>query len=218
MPPMQTNSLKRNRPTKDSPATSSAPSRATKAGNHPPLAPSRWAGTGRKIAPLNMTTSHPDRLPPGIILDGELMTDETLFLFDAPRVDLNGKALVDFGWPYNERLHVLCELVRLVWRGNARIKVAPYATSTEHKLRQAKALLEAHAEGIVARKVDGKDVSGSARRTSRRSGSPRRPTASSSGSRTVARATSCWRFTTTKASPWRWGRSRAGPATAGSSG
>lgn len=88
------------------------------------------------------------------------MTDETLFVFCAPRVELNGKVLIDFQSPYIERLQVAVELVRQVWHGNARIKIVPYATSTEQKLRQAKALLEAHAEGIVARKVDGKYVPG----------------------------------------------------------
>jgi len=94
------------------------------------------------------------RLPAGIVLDGELMKDGTLYLFDAPRVELAGTVLVDFATPYASRLKVLAELVRQVWPRNANIRPVPYATSAEHKLKLFKSLLDSNAEGIVARKMD----------------------------------------------------------------
>ena len=95
------------------------------------------------------------RLPAGIVLDGELMKDGTLYLFDAPRVELAGTVLVDFATPYASRLKVLTELVRQVWPRHERIRPVPYATSAEHKLKLFKALLDSNAEGVVARRMDG---------------------------------------------------------------
>lgn len=95
------------------------------------------------------------RLPGGIVLDGELMLDGSLWLFDAPLVELGGKTLVDLSSPYSDRLRALGELVRQVWPQQGLIRPIPYATSPEHKLKLFKYLQESHAEGIVARKMDG---------------------------------------------------------------
>jgi len=124
------------------------------------------------------------RLPSGrFILDGELMKDGTLQLFDAPTVTIGGHAFTELSSPYYERIEILRTLVKDVWAKERSIKMLARATSAKHKLELFMWLREAHAEGIVARHIDGPyvpvpplDVAKSARHPHRASRSTTRPT------------------------------------------
>lgn len=95
------------------------------------------------------------RLPAGrFILDGELMEDGVLQLFDAPTISIGGKQFVGLTSPYYERIEVLRTLVRGVWSKDRSIKLLPRATTPGHKLELFEWLREVHAEGIVARRMD----------------------------------------------------------------
>jgi ATP-dependent DNA ligase len=95
------------------------------------------------------------RLPTGhYIIDGELMSDGVLRVFDAPQVAVGGVTIVNEGNPYSERIQVLSGLCSTLWGKDKAIQLAPRATDAEHKLVFFNWLKDHDAEGIIARQMD----------------------------------------------------------------
>ena len=115
-----------------------------------------YGRNGRRVAPPEKIKRALMRLPEGrFILDGEVMADGYLYLFDAPSVTLAGRDIVTMESPYADRIEVLATLVKSVWQpAIPTIQLLPRATSPEHKLRLLTWIKNNGGEGIVARKMD----------------------------------------------------------------